>query len=72
MEWRNCIRAAGDSHPVASHRVQAVLEMAVAETPGGGKEADEPGTTGTYISHGDGESHLGRTADPWRVEDARV
>jgi hypothetical protein len=64
--------AAGARPSLASRRIQAVLEIALAQTCRGRKEADEQQTAAVDFSHSRRESHLGRTANPWRVEDARI
>ena len=57
-------------HPLASNRIQTVLEMDFAQTCRCWKETDVQGTAGADLSHGGGESHLGRASDPWRTQNA--
>src|SRR5271168_32273 len=52
MERRTCLRSARYGYALASRRVQAVLEMAVAQTSRCRKEADKSGTARAHISHG--------------------
>src|SRR3954466_13596480 len=70
MEARVDPRPARDCCSLASCRVQAVLEVALAPWGSGGQKMRQQGIARADLSHGRGKLHMGRTAHPRRTENA--
>ena len=56
---------------MAQSWIQSVLDLAIAASKSVWQEVREQGIARTDLSHGRGESDMGRAADSWRIEDAR-
>src|ERR1017187_4891835 len=72
MEASFASRPARDCDSLAPGRVQVILDVALEASGPRGKKVRQQGIARTDLSHGRGESHLGRAAHSRGVENVRI
>src|ERR1035441_8880058 len=63
-------RAARNRHPLASCRVQALLDVGFTQKKEARQTANSKRSAGSDLSYGGREPDVGSAAHPWRAEDA--